>query len=319
MTNVKSIIAKYRTGMESAGLMRRTAPVQLSPQTAALRPSLTKVQEALRERPDRFAIVQPSPIALLFDYTLPKIEHILIEIGEEKAEEIIGKLCEHGKEIISKHGIDRAKEHLESLFNDLPDYEVKIREENGVSEIIDAYRSLDFENNPADYLKLMLGEEIEALKIDSDGAISLHLSISPQDSDLICLKKIHNLQQLDLSWTQITDAGLQHLANLSNLQQLYLGETQITDAGLRHFANLSNLKNLSLWGTKITNDGLRHLANLSNLQQLYLGETQITDAGLQYLANLSNLQHLDLNYTKITDAGVEELKKAIPGVRIVRD
>ena len=42
------------------------------------------------------------------------------------------------------------------------------------------------------------------------------------------------LQYLDLSETQITDAGLPHLARLSELQHLFLQGTQITDAGRAH-------------------------------------------------------------------------------------
>ncbi|MDW8038002.1 MAG: protein kinase, partial [Thermoguttaceae bacterium] len=70
---------------------------------------------------------------------------------------------------------------------------------------------------------------------------------------------------LDLSWTQITDAGLVHLAKLTNLQSLDLSETKITDAGLVHLAKLTNLQDLNLSWPKITDAGLVHLAKLTNL------------------------------------------------------
>ena len=38
--------------------------------------------------------------------------------------------------------------------------------------------------------------------------------------------------KVNLSHTQVTDAGLVHLAGLTNLEVLYLYGTQVTDAGL---------------------------------------------------------------------------------------
>ena len=57
---------------------------------------------------------------------------------------------------------------------------------------------------------------------------------------------------------------------------LFLSRTQITDAGLAHLANLTNLRGLTLSNTQITDAGLVHLSNLTNLQVLYLSDTQIT-------------------------------------------
>ena len=38
--------------------------------------------------------------------------------------------------------------------------------------------------------------------------------------------------KVDLSKTQVTDAGLVHLKELANLQYLFLGEAKITDSGI---------------------------------------------------------------------------------------
>ncbi|MDO4570150.1 MAG: hypothetical protein Q4D38_07195, partial [Planctomycetia bacterium] len=46
--------------------------------------------------------------------------------------------------------------------------------------------------------------------------------------------------------TNITDAGLAHLAGLTNLNWLGLENTNITDAGLAHLYGLTQLKSLSL-------------------------------------------------------------------------
>ncbi len=39
------------------------------------------------------------------------------------------------------------------------------------------------------------------------------------------------LKTLDLSNTQVTDAGLATLVGLKGLEELYLGNTRVTDAG----------------------------------------------------------------------------------------
>ena len=117
MTNIERIINKWK---EKVGLPKPANPLQLSERVAKMRPSPRKVAAALEERPDRFSLVQKSPLVMLFEYTIPQIKHILVEMGEDRTEQIIGQLCEHGRKMIEKHGAEGAKNHLEGLFKDLP-------------------------------------------------------------------------------------------------------------------------------------------------------------------------------------------------------
>ena len=52
------------------------------------------------------------------------------------------------------------------------------------------------------------------------------------DDEAVYLKRLTNLSILDLSGTQVTDAGLEHLKGLTNLWQLYLSGTQVTTKGV---------------------------------------------------------------------------------------
>ena len=97
---------------------------------------------------------------------------------------------------------------------------------------------------------------------------------------------------LDLSDTNITDAGLAHLASFKNLTRLHLEKTKITDAGLSHLKDLENLSYLNLYGTQVSDEGLKQLAGLKNLRTLYLWQT------------------------KVTPEGVQELQQKIPGLKI---
>ena len=64
---------------------------------------------------------------------------------------------------------------------------------------------------------------------------------------------------VNLSGTQITDAGLVHLKEMRNLQCLGLSGTQVSDAGLVHLKGLTNLKELALTSTKVTDAGVAGL------------------------------------------------------------
>jgi hypothetical protein len=112
---------------------------------------------------------------------------------------------------------------------------------------------------------------------------------------------------LELGFTEVTDAGLKHLAGLKNLSSLHLTSTKVTDAGLKHLTTLNNLSSLDLSHTQVTDAGLKHLTGLKNLSYLELCFTQVTDAGLKPLAGLKNLSSLHLAGTKVTDAGLKDL------------
>ena len=76
-----------------------------------------------------------------------------------------------------------------------------------------------------------------------------------------------------LTGTQITDAGLAHLASLSKLRELWIGQTAVTDAGLEHLSGLKNLETLDVSGTKVTLEGFQRLK-----QALPRLETKVSDS-----------------------------------------
>jgi len=116
-----------------------------------------------------------------------------------------------------------------------------------------------------------------------------------------------NVVKLDLTQTEIPDAGLEHFTDLTALQSLSLGD-RITDGGVKHLEGLTQLHTLSLRATQVTNAGLECLKGLRQLQSLNLMATPVTDAGLAHLSGLRQLQSLDLSDTKVTDAGLEHLR-----------
>ena len=108
--------------------------------------------------------------------------------------------------------------------------------------------------------------------------------------------------------TQVTDAGLKHLATIVTLRSLDLRGANISDDGLKQLRSaLVKLKSLSLEGTPITDAGVAHLAALDWARIAGLEATKLTDAGLVTIGKLPNLEMLTLNKTAITNAGLPQL------------
>jgi len=153
------------------------------------------------------------------------------------------------------------------------------------------------------WLRRMLGDDLFA------NVTRVDLSRSEiSDAGLEALKGLPHLWDLVLHDTAVTDAGLEHLKGLTHLSSLILDGTKVSDVGLRHLQGLTDLKCLSLDRTRVTDAGLEDLKGLAHLLALHLDETKVTDTGLQHLQGLTDLEILSLRVTTVGDAGLEHLK-----------
>jgi hypothetical protein len=94
-----------------------------------------------------------------------------------------------------------------------------------------------------------------------------------------------------LSYTKVTDAGIEALTSLTELEELRLDGTMITDAGLVHLTGMSKLHFIELYNTQVTDSGLAHLIQLPALRHLSV--------------NASRVNPDDPNVTNLRDRGVE--------------
>jgi hypothetical protein len=99
-----------------------------------------------------------------------------------------------------------------------------------------------------------------------------------------------NLASLNLSDTKVNGSGLQLLKGETkwmdtHIMSLDLSYTQFTDAGLQHLEFLG-IAHLTLKGDRITDAGLIHLKALPTLLEVDLRETQVTDTGVQGIQRL---------------------------------
>ncbi len=108
---------------------------------------------------------------------------------------------------------------------------------------------------------------------------------------------------------QMTDEVLERISQLEFVTSLKLdGSTQVTDAGLRHLARLPGLRHLHLSGTRITDRGLEVLRDLPELRTLTLHHhSAITDVGAANLAHCQNIEHVSLMGTPAGDGAIRAL------------
>jgi hypothetical protein len=101
------------------------------------------------------------------------------------------------------------------------------------------------------------------------------------DSQLAVMGRIQTLRHLHLIGP-ITDVGLREIHNLSSLEELDLSLTRVSDAGLIDLvSHLPILRKLALRGTRISDDGLSALISSPGIKSVDLTLTRTTDDGVR--------------------------------------
>ena len=151
---------------------------------------------------------------------------------------------------------------------------------------------------------------------------------SIDDAGLSQLSGLTELQDLDLSCSGWTGAGLVHLARMQKLEWLRLGSTPLRDEHLEALSGLTKLAELSLTGDRLSDLGISHLAPLTGLKQLRIDDGDprivkggkpatptnpeglvevpgeqlvITSRGLTALSSMAGLHTLQLSSSRIED------------------
>jgi hypothetical protein len=155
------------------------------------------------------------------------------------------------------------------------------------------------------WLLKLFGEDLflTAVGVSFDGT-------NASDADLKPLVSLSHLHRLDLEYTTITDNGLAFIdSHFPSITRLDLQDTQISGAGLKHVAALKHLEILLLGKLEASSQELRSIASLSNLQSLAIRQSKLEDGALKFLPTLTNLKSLDLRYTPLADSIVEPLSE----------
>jgi len=128
------------------------------------------------------------------------------------------------------------------------------------------------------------------------------------NDSLPCLERLSHLRAILLINTSVTD--LSFLRRLPELEVLEVYRSPVSDDGLRVLPELRSLHLLDLSETHITDEGLRFVGRLPNLQVLRVNRTRITNAGLRHLRDLHALYIVEAEGTAATAEAIRELNRS---------
>jgi hypothetical protein len=129
------------------------------------------------------------------------------------------------------------------------------------------------------------------------------------DNDLQRVTAVGTVKRLDLSFTYVSDRGVEMLQRMPQLEELSLDTAEfITDAAASFLRTNRQLKRLSLRGTDVTDISMEYLSALTGLKALDIGQTQISDVGMDHLGAFAELEELNLGGDKIGGSSLNALK-----------
>ncbi|MFK7734706.1 MAG: leucine-rich repeat domain-containing protein [Pirellulaceae bacterium] len=153
--------------------------------------------------------------------------------------------------------------------------------------------------------------------VECEGMKKLRISqTSVGGPGILALAKLP-LEDLDLSeCSQLGDDALESLGELESLKKLNLFKTVISDTGIGYLSGLQSLEWFNVDQTPVSDAGLETIGKLSSLKFLHLGSTGVTDNGMPSLSELRSLENLIVTRTAVTETSVEELKSALPKLKV---
>lgn len=143
---------------------------------------------------------------------------------------------------------------------------------------------------------------------DRVNAGKINFSNSFSDAGLDKLAGCQALRSLDISFVNVTCAGVSQFTKLKAIEDLYMRGSLCNDSTVAKLATMPTLRVLDLRQTGVTDRSMADLADLPTLQRLYLANLPLTDSGLQDLTRLRSLQVLDLSSTNVSCVRVRDMK-----------
>ncbi|HMH49701.1 MAG TPA: AAA family ATPase [Candidatus Acidoferrum sp.] len=113
------------------------------------------------------------------------------------------------------------------------------------------------------------------------------------------------------------DKVLPLLARIGKVRAVNLSRTNVSDAGLAALTRLPDLKELDLSFTGITNAAMTHVVKMTQLTQLSINDTLITETSLPLLEKLSNLKTVDVSGNRVNQTAVDRLRHALGAQSVV--
>ncbi|MCA9126219.1 MAG: hypothetical protein KDB22_04000 [Planctomycetales bacterium] len=135
------------------------------------------------------------------------------------------------------------------------------------------------------------------------------------DVDVHQLGALTALQDLDLSYTKISDQALEGLASLENVRSLNLRYAEyISDIGIAHLKHWQNAEYLNVHGTKVTSSVFEHIASWHRLKFLDVAHSRVSDELFESLSDLNRLESFAFGGNKMSGTALP-LLKSLPSLR----
>lgn len=129
--------------------------------------------------------------------------------------------------------------------------------------------------------------------------------------------ELFTISDLDVSSSQVTDAGLPVIARMARVVSLDISHLTFTERSLVGLRELPNLKKLTMLKARFPgNPCLAAIGQIETLEELTLSETPVNDADLAGLRGMPNLRVLHLDFTPLTDAVFEHIA-TLPNLEVL--
>jgi len=130
---------------------------------------------------------------------------------------------------------------------------------------------------------------ITILPLEGEDGLQVLSPIDPKlainDDDLKVLHLIaQHLVILDLTNSEVTDAGLDHLQKFPNLKKLTLENSKkVSSEGVRKLENIFSLEHLNLVGVSLDDSALGSIGKMENLLEVYLFRSGVSEEAVNNL------------------------------------
>ncbi|HEY1068185.1 MAG TPA: hypothetical protein VGE52_18825 [Pirellulales bacterium] len=175
------------------------------------------------------------------------------------------------------------------------------------------FTSIDLYADEFGERRLTLADVVAAL----DGA-ALPLEV-PTDAGFESFRALPRLKRLRIVPSFISDRGLDAVGSLATLESLGLGGGRLTQRGAESIARCARLKELELQAFVVEAGVGAALAELAELETVRIFDCDLRAVDLAALAKSRRLQELMLDAVEVAPEQLDDLARAAPDLRIVRD
>lgn len=127
---------------------------------------------------------------------------------------------------------------------------------------------------------------------------------------------LSELQELDLSGTNVSGEFIWILTMMNRLRFLNLSETKVTDETVGMLRMIENLEALSLNNTQITDDGVDDIADIDTIRALSLQDTKITEDALDSIAEMDSIEQVYLKGTNLPYEALQKFQEENPDIKL---